>query len=65
MFQRWFKSQGFKTQQACADFLKLHKSTVSRLLKDPNYRPDKITAMHIEQMTEGVVTVKSWNRAKA
>ena len=65
MFKRWYKSQGFRTQQECADALQLHKSTVCRMLKDENYRPDKMTALHIERVTGGKVPATSWKRIAA
>jgi len=65
MFKRWYKSQKFKTQQACADKLQLHKSTISRMLNEPDYRPDRLTAMHIERMTGGAVPATSWRGVAA
>jgi hypothetical protein len=65
MFKRWYKSQGFRTQQECADYLNLHKSTVSRMLKDENYRPDRVTAIYIETKTGGKVPATSWRRIAA
>jgi len=65
MFKRWYKSQKFKTQQACADKLQLHKSTISRMLNEADYRPDRFTAAHIERMTDGAVPASSWRRVNA
>jgi dTDP-4-dehydrorhamnose 3,5-epimerase-like enzyme len=65
MFKRWYKAQKFRTQQQCADALQLHKSTICRMLKDESYRPDRLTAMHIERMTEGKVPATSWRGVAA
>jgi hypothetical protein len=58
-FIDWYNSRSFKTQQACADKLKLHKSTISRMLNDADYVPDRATALYIEAVTK-VVKADSW-----
>jgi DNA-binding XRE family transcriptional regulator len=60
MFKRWYKSQGYETQAACAKALGLHKSTISRMLNDPEYTPDRFTALHIERVTKKAVPADSW-----
>jgi hypothetical protein len=60
MFKDWYERKGFRTLQECADFLGLHKATVSRMLSRPDYRPDKFTAMHIARKTRGDVPADSW-----
>lgn len=60
MFKTWYQKRGFKTLQECADYLGLHKATVSRMLANPDYRPDKFTALHIERKTRKAVPADSW-----
>ncbi len=60
MFKQWYELKGFRTLQECADFLGLHKATVSRMLSRPDYRPDKFTALHIQRKTQGRVPADSW-----
>ena len=62
MFKDWYMRKGFRTLQECADFLGLHKATVSRMLSRPDYTPDKFTALHIERKTRGDVPASSWRR---
>ncbi len=59
-FQEWFVSKKFASQTACAEFLGLHKSTVSRMLADDDYVPDRITAMLLEVKTGKKVKASSW-----
>jgi hypothetical protein len=65
MFKRWYRSRKFRTQQECADELQLHKSTISRMVNDSEYRPDRVTAMHIEHVTRGAVPATSWRGGNA
>ena len=65
MFKHWYATRKFKTLQQCADYLGLHKATISRMLTRPDYRPDKFTALHIERKTRGKVPADSWAKERA